>query len=41
MYPFVEYLLLGLAVTGIIMGVLTFSIVSRLRSAKSELKQLE
>ena len=41
MFPFVEYLLLGLAVIGIIMGGLVISIVTRTRAAAHDLRQLE
>jgi hypothetical protein len=41
MYPFVEYLLLGLAVIAIIMGGLAISIVTRTRAAAQDLRQLD
>lgn len=41
MYPFVEYLLLGLAFVAIIMGGLAISIVARTRAAVRDLRRLD
>ncbi len=41
MFPFVEYLLLGLAAVALIMGTLVVSIVSRYRNALHDLASLD
>lgn len=41
MFPFVEYLLLGIAAIALIMGVLVASMITRVRSARRELERLE